>query len=63
MFTSSIILALIAAGSIGGGLYLFGEVKTSHERRNAIEKMYSREQRYSHTRQPTAHNAPLKQGE
>lgn len=43
MLASYIILIFIAVGSICGGLYLFGEAKSSLDRRNAIEKMYDRE--------------------
>lgn len=44
MLASYIILIFIGLGSICGGLYLFGEAKSSLDRRNAIEKMYDREQ-------------------
>ena len=43
MLAGYIVLVIIAIGSIGGGLYLFGEAKTSRERRHAIEKMYDSE--------------------
>jgi hypothetical protein len=46
MFTGYIVLVILAVGSIGGGLYLFGEAKSSHDRRHAIEKMYDSEKHH-----------------
>jgi hypothetical protein len=63
MYAGYIILAVIALGSIGGGLYLFGEAKNTHDRRKAIERMYDDEHRHHTTLQRPPPSAPRKRGE
>jgi hypothetical protein len=53
-------LAVIALGSIGGGLYLFGEAKNTHDRRKAIERMYDNEHRHHSTHRHPPPGAPEK---